>query len=124
MFPSQSVALDMKVLTDVKDFYELPAPLWNAFIQVAGDPGEDLKLLAILPQPVVAAALERAVLPDGAPLSAVQASHVGMVYNLAKRIIHVKGAGTGTPGRTKAPSWTRGNHHLHSLDPQQQIRVP
>ena len=103
MFPSQSVALDMKVLTDVKDYYELPAPLWNAFIQVAGDPGDDLKLLAILPQPVVAAALERAVQPDGAPLSAVQASHVGMVYNLAKRIIHVKGGGDWDNWKNQSP---------------------
>lgn len=103
MFPSQSVALDMKVLTDVKDFYQLPAPLWTAFTAVAGDPGEDLKLLAILPQPVVAAALERAVLPDGAPLSAVQASHVGMVYNLAKRIVHVKGGGNWDTWKDQSP---------------------
>lgn len=91
LFPSQAAALAMQALKDLKDHYALPEPLWTAFTSGAGDPGEDMKLLAVLPRPVIAAARERALLPDGSPLSAVQASHVGMVYNLAKRIIHVKG---------------------------------
>jgi len=71
MFPAQAAAMAMQTLGDLKGFYELPEALWTAFTSVAGDPGEDLKLLAILPQPVIAAALERALLPDGSPLSAV-----------------------------------------------------
>ena len=41
----------------------------------AGDPGSDLKLVAVLPNTGIAASLERAVLPSGEPLTAVQASH-------------------------------------------------
>lgn len=36
-------------------------------------------------------ALERALLPDGHPLSTVQASHVRLIYSLAKRIQNTKG---------------------------------
>lgn len=38
-------------------------------------------------------ALERALLPDGHPLSTVQASHVRLIYSLAKRIQNTKGGG-------------------------------
>lgn len=103
MFPAQAAAMAMQTLGDLKGFYELPEALWTAFTSVAGDPGEDLKLLAILPQPVIAAALERALLPDGSPLSAVQASHVGMVYNLAKRILHVRGGGDWDAWKDQSP---------------------
>ena len=92
MFPSQAAALQMATISDIRDFYEVPRDLWQAFIQVAGDPGEDLKLLSALPATVIAASLERAAI-GGQPLSAVQASHVGLIYNLARRIMHAKGGG-------------------------------
>ena len=43
--------------------YGLPDEIWGAF---NGNPGEDLKLVAVLPPKLVAAALERAQLHDGA----------------------------------------------------------
>ena len=88
MYPSQSAAIQMTEIRQLRDHYGLLGDLWTSFTQIAGDPGEDLRLLAVLSANVVSAALERAVLPDGASLSAVQASHVGLIYNLAKRIQH------------------------------------
>ena len=52
-----------------------------------------MKLLAALPPEVVAASLSRARLPDGEFLTAIHASHVGLVYRLARRILHVRGGG-------------------------------
>ena len=93
MYPAHSAALQMGTIQDLRDYYELPPELWRAFIAIAGDPKDDMRLLAVLPPQVVSAALERALLDDGTALSAVQASHVGLVYNLAKRIQHTKGGG-------------------------------
>ena len=93
MFPAQSVAMRWGGLGDIKTYYQLPPEVWNAFVEMAGDPGDDLKLLAALPPEVVAASLSRAKLGDGEYLTAVHASHVGLVYRLARRILHVKGGG-------------------------------
>eukprot|EP00435_Cladocopium_sp_Y103_P065381 s228_g27.t1 len=93
LYPSQSAAMQMTTIDALKDHYSVPDALWTSFIQVAGDPGSDMRLLAALPPHVVSAALERAVLPDGSTLSAVQASHVGLLYNLSRRIQYTRGGG-------------------------------
>ena len=66
---------------------------WQCECLVAGDPGEDLRLLAVLPPHVVTSALERAQLDDCSYLTAVQASHVGLACSLSKRIQHTRGGG-------------------------------
>ena len=93
MFPLQSAAMRMQSIQELRDHYQLPPDLWDAFTQVAGNPGNDMRLLAVLPSNVVSAALERAQLSDGQYLSAVQASHVGLVCSLAKRIQHTRSGG-------------------------------
>ena len=93
MFPPQSDAIRMTTIEALRIYYALPDELWRSFTQVAGDPGNDMRLLAVLPSTVVTAALERPQLADGSYLSAVQASHVGLVYNLAKRIQHTHNGG-------------------------------
>ena len=93
MFPTQSVAMRWNTLSDIKTYYQLPPEVWAAFLEMAGDPGDDLKLLAALPPEVMAASLSRAKLADGEYLTAVHASHVGLVYRLARRILHVRGGG-------------------------------
>ena len=90
MYPTRSIAVAMQTLGEVRQYYQLPDAVWRAFIQVVGDPGDDVRLLGSLPRHVVTAALERAQLQDGAQLTAIQASHVGMVYNLVKKIIYTK----------------------------------
>ena len=93
MYPSQSSSLQLTSVSALLTHYALPVAVWEAFTNVVGDPGEDIKLVAVLPPRVVGAGLAAARLQDGSVLSAVQASHVGLVYNLAKRIVHVKGGG-------------------------------
>ena len=79
MFPSQATGMGMRTLQEVRQHYNLPDVAWRGFIEQAGDPMDDLKLLGSLPPSVVAAALSQARLHDGTPLTAVQASHVGLV---------------------------------------------
>lgn len=93
MYPSQSLGMGFTTLQQVRDWYHLPQDLWQAFVARAGDPQDDLRLLSVLPPIVVATSLEGARLPDGSPLTAVQASHVGLVYFLAKRIQHTRSGG-------------------------------
>ena len=93
MFPLQLDAMRMETIMDLRRHYALPDEVWDSFVQVAGDPGQHMRLLAVLPNHVVSAALERAQLHDGQFLRAVQASHVGLVCNLAKRIQHTRSGG-------------------------------
>eukprot|EP00435_Cladocopium_sp_Y103_P030830 s1995_g7.t1 len=103
MFPTAAVGLQMRRLTDVKTHYALPTAVWNSFVAQAGDPGEDLKLLCALPSTVVSVALAQARLPDGSPLSAVQASQVGLVYSLTRRILHAQAGGDWDAWKEAAP---------------------
>ena len=83
----------MNLLLGLTFLCAVPQALWRSFTEQAGDPGDDLKLLAALPPTVVAAALAQAQLPDGSPLTAVQASQVGLVFSLSRRILHTLAGG-------------------------------
>jgi len=95
--------MQFTTVTAVREHYQLPDQVWRSFIEVCGDPNDDLKLLAVLPPRIVAASLERAQLPDGGYLSAIQASHVGLVYNLARRIVHTRGGGDWDSWKESSP---------------------
>lgn len=49
----------MTSIAEVREFYAVPRDLWGSFVQAAGDPGEDLKLLAALPTTVRGPSLPR-----------------------------------------------------------------
>ena len=90
MFPARAVAVTLDTVTKVRQHYHLEDALWEAFTARAGDPGEDLRLLAAMPPPAIAVACEAAeVLPSKEPMTAMQATHVGLVYRLARRICWV-----------------------------------
>ncbi len=87
MFPSRDAALALDTVTKVRQHYHLQDNLWEAFVARAGDPGEDLRLLAAMPPQAIAVACEAAeILPSKEALTAMQATHVGLVYRLARRI--------------------------------------
>ena len=93
MFPAVDAARQMQTLDAIHQFYSMDPTVWAAFTSRAGDPGNDLRLLASLPPPAVAAACEVASLPDGRPLTAIQAAHVGLVYRLCRRVLHLREGG-------------------------------
>lgn len=78
----------------------------------ARDPGSDLKLVAVLPNTGIAASLERAVLPSGEPLTAVQASHVGSYTTWRGGSSSGRVVGIGTNGRTNHLSWINDKHKV------------
>ena len=71
-------------------FYGVEDSVWDAFIRVAGDPGDDYRLLAALPPAALAATTEAATMVSGKYLTVVQAAQVGLVYRLARRKLHVE----------------------------------
>ena len=87
-------AAAMSSVSAILDHFQVADALWAAFVREAGDPNDDLRLLAALPGNVVAASLAQATFDDGAPLTAVQAAQVGLVWKLARRMMFVKGGGT------------------------------
>ena len=93
MYPAAAAAMEMHSLVELRDHFGVPVDLWQAFITEAGNPQEDIRLLAALPGTLVAAALSQAVLPGDVRLSAIQAAQVGLVWKLARRLMFVKGGG-------------------------------
>ena len=94
MFPSQAAARAMTTVTQLREHYRLADGLWEAFVARAGDPGDDIRLLAAMPPRAIAVACEAAeILPPGEPLTAMQATHVGLVYRLARRICWINSGG-------------------------------
>ena len=113
MFLAHAVAMQMQSLNDLKAHYKLEEDVWGAFTDCAGDPGQDIRLLAVLPAAVLTASLQRAQLPDGRRLIAIQAAHVGLVYNLARRILHVRDGGTMGVLDRGEPVWRPGTSTKH-----------
>ena len=89
MWPSPSSTS----LLQIRNFYNIPDPVWTAFTEAAGDPGDDLKAMGALPPSLVATCLTSARLADGERLTTIQASQVGLVFRAARRNLHVQAGG-------------------------------
>ena len=76
-------------LDDLLDHFDVPEVVWRAFETQVGSPGNDYRLLAALPKVALVAACGQAMTPDGA-LTPVQATQVGLVWRLARRIVAAK----------------------------------
>lgn len=74
--------------------YGVEAAVWNAFIQRCGDPGQDIRMIGALPPQVIAAACAAAEVRPGQSMTAIQASQIGLVYRLARRILHTRAGGS------------------------------
>ena len=85
---------DMRAFTTVTEalnHFSVPLPVWAAVTTVMGDPGEDLRLVAALPRLALVTSIAQAVLPDGNSLNAIQATQVGLVWRLSRRVQAAKG---------------------------------
>lgn len=89
MWPSTSSTS----LVELRNFHQLPDPVWAAFVEAAGDPGDDLKAMGALPPNLLATCLTSARMADGERLTTIQASQVGMVFRAARRNLHVQSGG-------------------------------
>ena len=77
--PSFSDLQGVATVADVLQTLHLAEPLWQAFIHQVGDPGPHIRILAALPRTVVIQGCVQATLTSGDMLTAVQATHVGLV---------------------------------------------
>ena len=100
VFPAEAEAMAMTRLTDLRAFYRVAPEVWAAVVSTLGDPVEDLRPFAAVPPAALAMACETADI-QGAAMTAIQASQVGLVYRLARRICHVTPGAVGVCGRTR-----------------------
>ena len=105
----------MTKVSDLLSHFEVAPALWTAFTTEAGNPGDDLRLLAALPGPVVAASLTQATLDDTSHLTAIQAAQVGLVWKLARRLMFVRGGGQWDDWTEEDP-WKTSSSHPSSTE--------
>ncbi len=74
-------------VTDALTFFHVADETWQAFLHQVGDCREDLRLVAALSRPAVLAGAGVAILPDGSGLTPLQATQVGLVWRLARRVM-------------------------------------
>ena len=75
----------------VQRHYSVGNDVWSAVTNVLGDPGADLRLFAAVPQPALVHAIHQARLPAGDSLSAINATQVGLMWRLARRVMAFQG---------------------------------
>ena len=86
--PSFSDLQGVATVADVLQTLHLAEPLWQAFIHQVGDPGPHIRILAALPRTVVIQGCVQATLTSGDMLTAVQATHVGLVWRTCRKVVH------------------------------------
>ena len=91
LFPPWATLNTLPDINAVQAYYNVPDPVWTAVIAVLGDPVNDLRLLAAVPQPALIQAVQTALLPTGDSLSAINATQVGLMWRLSRRIMAYQG---------------------------------
>ena len=89
MLPSVTDLGHLHTVDDVLQYLQVPSPVWDAFCQQAGDPRGNIRVLASLPRAVLLQCCYHASFQDGSSFSATQASHVGLMWRTARRLVHL-----------------------------------
>ena len=77
---------NIRDLDDALDHFRVSEEVWAAFESQVGSPGTDLRLLAALPRSALVAGCGNAVTQAGG-FTAMQATQVGLVWRLARRVM-------------------------------------
>ena len=96
MYPMSASALPgatdlqgVATLDDLRGFLHVGDDVWGAIIHQTGDPGSHIRVVAsLLPQVVVQSSVS-ATLRNGDNLTAVQATHVGLLWRTARKMVHI-----------------------------------
>ena len=75
-------------VTDLLGVLRLGDNVWQAFVHAAGDPGDNLRVLAALPPGALRQACLTAILDSGDAFTPMQATHVGLVWRSSRKWIH------------------------------------
>ena len=103
----------LRSISELRTYLAVADEVWQAFLQVIGDPGDDFRPLAALPRLVVVEAVSKTVLSSGLALSPVQAAQVGLMWRSARMVVHLRAGGVAdefqdidpwSPGTTGIPS--------------------
>eukprot|EP00435_Cladocopium_sp_Y103_P032234 s2244_g8.t1 len=84
------VAGSSMLKAEIQDHLGVGRQVWQAFTAQVGDPGNDIRLFGALPRVAVVAACNQAQFQDGSPLLPIQATQVGLVWRLCRRVVAAK----------------------------------
>ena len=85
--PTCKVWLRWTILGDSYGFLHV-GDLWTAIVHQIGDPGPHVQVAAALPAPVIVQSCVSATLANGDNLTAVQATHVGLLWRTPRKLVH------------------------------------
>eukprot|EP00435_Cladocopium_sp_Y103_P072900 s399_g41.t1 len=71
---------------DLLNHFNVSDDVWNGVIAQLGDPGNSIAILSAVPKSALVAACGTTVTPNGA-LTAIQATQVGLVWRLSRRVM-------------------------------------
>ena len=91
LFPAWGTGATWTRVTELLTAMNVPDPVWYAFTSQAGDPGDDIRLLAALPRVALTSGCNVAVLPDGSTFTPMQATQLGLLWGLARRVAAARG---------------------------------
>jgi len=87
LFGSWHEATQLRDLQEVLDYLGMDRQAWQAFTEQVGDPANDIRLFSALPRVAVVQACGQAAFPDGSPLLPLQATQVGLVWRLCRKVV-------------------------------------
>ena len=87
--PSSTDLTGVATVDDLLRVLAMSDHIWQAFINQAGDPGPHLRILAALPRTVAIQGCVQGTLATGDMLSAMQATHVGLVWRTSRKVVHL-----------------------------------
>ena len=100
---------NFRVIADLLAHFNLHRDVWQAFADQIGDPGDDVRLVASLPRSGLVAGCHNSILVGGQQLSPIQATQIGLIWRLARRVTAFQsGAGETVIHGQKAPHRHRG----------------
>ena len=79
-----------RTIDDLLDHFNVRDSVWEGFEAQVGSPGTDLRLLAALPKVAVVTGCGNTMLDTG-PLTPIQATQVGLVWRMARRVVAAAG---------------------------------
>ena len=86
LFGRWSDLTQFQTVTDVRTHFGVTDAHWASFTRTVGDFRDDLRVLAAFPRTGLLAGVSQSQFPDGAGLTPVQATQIGLVWRLARRV--------------------------------------
>ena len=87
LFPAWAQLHTINDVAAARAHFAVGDDVWDAWIANVGDPGTDLRLLAALPRSAVVGGCQAAVTAAGNGFTAIQATQVGLLWRLARRVL-------------------------------------